>query len=860
MQSAGKLQSRINTTKCSAVLSSVCILLAGCGQVIVRSNSSLGMNPAQASQIIWEQPPAIVYGTALSATQLDATANVPGTLSYTPSLGTVLGAGLNTLSVTFTPDDAINYSAAEASTTLFVTGSPNHLFVATNGNDSWSCMFDAPTGNGDGPCATVDHARALIAASLSQMDGSTQAFTVQIRGGTYYLSSPIIFSPADSAGPGYTVTYEAYPNETPIISGGVQLKDWTDNGAQWQIVLPDVLAGAWNFTQLWVSDSRRFRPMLPSISTYYHVVSAPSHEPYQSFDFKPGDISDSWANLTDVDITVFSYWTALTSPIQSVVGDTVNLSNQTSFYSPIYWGGRYRIENVKEALGQPGQWYLDRPTGVLTYTPENGEQPDSLVIVAPRLTNLIIFSRGSANITLRGLTFAHTQWLPPLPNFRSGLTNGEGDDAAIMGIGISNITIDGCVLRNTGNGGIYFGPGTTHTSVKNSILGDIGATGISFSNHFGSRSFPNILSPYDSYQVGSAPMTHNSVINNLIQGVGRMNPAGQGVRLEYTNSYGRIQNNEILDTYQVGITMGQDLYETPAQQDSLTRNNIVTLNLIYDIGQSVTSDLGGIYAAGLQPGTVISKNIIHDVSALDYGGWGLYVDQGAMNLTWQQNVVWNTTDGCIYFNPGMGSIIQDNIFVNCSQITEAAQLARGMTPTNEAQQDTSGVIRGVDSPSTWGTPFYTFRRNIVAWGSDDPLVNMIVPGETAAAAIASGPIQQDDNVYWNTGNVASGKGCIGGSSAAANAVGNCFWNLAGKEEYVEPAVSWNQWAAFGYDLDSQWADPNLSGASTFYSTQNTSVLPTGFQDWDHTLVGRTSGAGGVRGGTLPFPIPVAAYH
>jgi hypothetical protein len=241
-------------------------------------------------------------------------------------------------------------------------------------------------------------------------------------------------------------------------------------------------------------------------------------------------------------------------------------------------------------------------------------------------------------------------------------------------------------------------------------------------------------------------MTYNSVTNNLIQGVGRMNPAGQGVRLDYTNSYGKIQNNEILDTYQTGITMGQDLYPAPALQDNQTHDNIVSLNLIYDIGQSVTSDLGGIYAAGLQPGTVISKNIIHDVSGTDYGGWGLYVDQGAMNLTWQQNVVWNTSDGCIYLNPGMGSIFQDNIFINCAKITEAAQSARAMFPKDGAQQDTSGVIRGVDVPITWGTPFYTFRRNIVSWGSDNPLIKLIVPGETTALAIATGAIQQDNNV------------------------------------------------------------------------------------------------------------------
>jgi hypothetical protein len=61
-----------------------------------------------------------VYGTALGATQLDATASVPGTFVYNPAAGTVLPVGSNTLSVTFTPTDAKDYTIATATTTLTV--------------------------------------------------------------------------------------------------------------------------------------------------------------------------------------------------------------------------------------------------------------------------------------------------------------------------------------------------------------------------------------------------------------------------------------------------------------------------------------------------------------------------------------------------------------------------------------------------------------------------------------------------------------------------------------------------------------------------------------------------------------------
>src|SRR4029079_12564899 len=62
----------------------------------------------------------IIYGTALSATQLNATASVPGAFVYTPAVGEVLSAGAHTVSLTFTPTDAANYATTTATTTITV--------------------------------------------------------------------------------------------------------------------------------------------------------------------------------------------------------------------------------------------------------------------------------------------------------------------------------------------------------------------------------------------------------------------------------------------------------------------------------------------------------------------------------------------------------------------------------------------------------------------------------------------------------------------------------------------------------------------------------------------------------------------
>jgi hypothetical protein len=73
--------------------------------------------------ITWPTPAAITYGTALSATQLDATASVPGTFVYSPAAGTVPAVGTDTLSVTFTPTNTTEYNNATASVLLVVNSS-----------------------------------------------------------------------------------------------------------------------------------------------------------------------------------------------------------------------------------------------------------------------------------------------------------------------------------------------------------------------------------------------------------------------------------------------------------------------------------------------------------------------------------------------------------------------------------------------------------------------------------------------------------------------------------------------------------------------------------------------------------------
>src|SRR5207237_1402155 len=94
------------------------------------------------STITWPAPADITYGTALSATQLNATASAPGTFVYTPAAGTVLDAGSHTLSVTLTPTDA-NYTSATKTVTIDVLKATPTIIWSTSADIAYGTALSA---------------------------------------------------------------------------------------------------------------------------------------------------------------------------------------------------------------------------------------------------------------------------------------------------------------------------------------------------------------------------------------------------------------------------------------------------------------------------------------------------------------------------------------------------------------------------------------------------------------------------------------------------------------------------------------------------------------------------------------------
>ncbi len=143
--------------------------------------------------VTWNPPTAITYGTALSTTQLNATASVPGSFVYTPAAGAVLNAGTQTLSVTFTPTDTTNYTTVTKTVQLTVNKATPVV--------TWAAP--APITYGTALSATQLNATASVPGSFAY----TPAAGAILNAGTQTLS--VTFTPTDTTN--YTTVTQTVP-------------------------------------------------------------------------------------------------------------------------------------------------------------------------------------------------------------------------------------------------------------------------------------------------------------------------------------------------------------------------------------------------------------------------------------------------------------------------------------------------------------------------------------------------------------------------------------------------------------------------------------------------------------------------
>jgi hypothetical protein len=717
-------------------------------------------------------------------------------------------------------------------------------YVSTTGNDS-------NPGTLLQPLASVAGVEKKLAANyLNNCRSQTAPIIVQFRKGTWYSQKiNLTNSGCSSVAP---VVYENFPGEAPVFSGGMRITNWINvSGSLWQAILP---ASTVNFEALYYNGRRRLRARLGSstagvLGQYYRIVGpVPGFTDRFYYDSKD-PISTNWSNYApaagnrcgqtpgplalqgEIEILDFELWDLSRQRI-SCIDTTKHIiyltGTTTTGYAHGYIAGhRYLIENVKDDLGVPGQWYLDRSVSgawVLHYLAHPGEHPNSDTVIIPQQSQILT----AGNLQYRnffGLTFAHD-------NYVVGARGYPGSEveplvpAAVECMDCSNLTFDSDTFASTTGYALGLPTDNLGTStgnvIQNNAFYDLGGGGI-------------ILGKIATGQETDSNVPQfGTVQNNIVQGYGRMFPGAGAIVLLIGHDM-TFTHNDVTDGYNQGIAIcfpSSTLGCAGILNSSGTFNIATTYNHVWNLGQGILNDFGGVYLATYgATGNVITGNKLHDFSdasaigdADGYGANGIYVDRGGP-ITANNNLVYRVVNGV-------------SITLGPTQTGQVVAVENNILAFNR-----QFVISLYQCPKS-GYSQFSFGTNIVYQDR--------TPQSSPAAGIQGGdtylgnPVgfvqAYKSNDYWNTSeNFAGTAGFNAEDSSCAN---KSYYDLT-------------RWQALGEDAGSLATNPGFTNPN--YPVDNYSFAssppPIGFVPFN------TSGTCATcPGRDLPvlFPPPVPA--
>jgi len=662
------------------------------------------------------------------------------------------------------------------------------FYVSSAGSDSWSGSLAEPnTDRSDGPLATVAVARDLLRRTQPAAGAR-----VLLRGGTYALAEPLVFSAEDSGADGAPRSYESYPGEKVVLAGTRLLTGaWQSLGANvYALDLGPTPKTTETFRTLFVEGKRATWARFPN-QGYLHAMGGQGKT---IIELAPGTAKRSWTKDPSATVNIIAEkgWYNEIVRIASVgqSGESIELVGRET-QGAILAGNPFYVEGVREELDHEGEWYLDRVARKLFYY--SAASPQGRRFEAAMVDRLIDV-RGSVsqpvrNLAFRGLTFFGSDFTVDHVAVRTN------QDAAIHLINAHNVEITDSRFTAVGGYAVWLHLDSRGNVIRRNEIVDGGAGGVLLTGpNFSYLSDKDVFDA--SPEVQEVAPIGNVIAENHIHHGGVVRAYCSGIHLD--------SRPLALSLAQGNYVGFNHIHDMPRNGIFAFRNqggNIFEANHIHDIIQR-TNDGGAIHLASMNPLCAPTHMVDNRIYRVGYQGgdskvnlsFGIYPDWFTSRMVIRGNVISDTRDGGIRLLGGSDTLIADNLV--------------GDDPT-------ASVVFGCWSTHSVGG--IVLRNNTIVNGLGAWIRYYADRAEFSLDTIAVHP----EKVWTSSGNTFWGRGTGGGIMLAKSA--------RGPVQNGDRNFPLEEWRKNGSESASTVRDPGAEGAI------NTSTQPESFGLGSHTF-------------------------
>ncbi|CAF3891873.1 unnamed protein product [Rotaria sp. Silwood1] len=437
------------------------------------------------------------------------------------------------------------------------------------------------------------------------------------------------------------------------ISGGMPITDWiaVDNNV-YKASVPSTIF----VNQLFVDNQRIVRARIPMNQSDYLQYDAPLQDPNQArygFQYVQGQFDS--IPLDDAMVVIYHSWTTSHHYIDRLITSNrtilfTNPSDRPIGTFNIQGKRRFHIENICQALVSNSFCFVNITKTVYLMT--DGTYDPTKVQIITSVNEFVVLLASTdvtnpiSNIIIDNVAIQHSAWNIDRTQQADSQAAAFLNSAPLYIANATSIIISNIEISHTGSYGIWIKEGTTNINIFNSLITDTGAGGIRIGQ---------MISPVPT------PTTSIKIISNEVSYGGNVFPSGVAVISHRANNV-IIADNSIHHHRYSGISIGWEW----GYAQSYTSNIIIQNNYIYNIGQHILCDQGGIYTLGIQPGTIISGNVIKNVFSYAIFMWGIYLDEGTSQVVVSNNIVYNTGWASFFQHYGANNTIINNVFARAS--------------------------------------------------------------------------------------------------------------------------------------------------------------------------------------------------